>query len=290
MNTSQAKTIQIFLPTGDPTGIRIAEQTTSIMRVIEVPRADISRFLEMDEAKQVGLYFLVGGDARDEVYIGQSSEVGRRLLQHIKENKKDWERALILVSLTQNLTQTHVLYLEYISIEKAKECQRVRLINGNNGQKPHTPTPLQADCEAMHEIARMLLTTLGYPFFKPLDKSSGNGSEAQPEFFCTRSGVQASANYTNEGMVVLKGSSFPHFEREDASKHRLKFIEKRDELLQEGVLQRQGDRYVFMKDLLFPSPSAASSLLVQNNSNGWTDFKTADGTTLSDAQERALNV
>ena len=37
----RSRTIQIFLPTGDPAGIRIAEQTTSIIRLIEVPRSDI---------------------------------------------------------------------------------------------------------------------------------------------------------------------------------------------------------------------------------------------------------
>lgn len=49
------RTIQIFLPTGDPTGLRIAEQTTSIMKVIEVPRRDLDQFLARDEAAQVGL-------------------------------------------------------------------------------------------------------------------------------------------------------------------------------------------------------------------------------------------
>jgi hypothetical protein len=34
------KTIQIFLPSGDPQGIRIAEITTRIVRVLEVPLCD----------------------------------------------------------------------------------------------------------------------------------------------------------------------------------------------------------------------------------------------------------
>jgi hypothetical protein len=33
------KTIQIFLPGGDPQGIRVAELTTRIVQVIEVPRS-----------------------------------------------------------------------------------------------------------------------------------------------------------------------------------------------------------------------------------------------------------
>ena len=34
----------------------------------------------------------------------------------------------MLVSLTNNLTQTHVLYLESLSIEKARQCQRYELL------------------------------------------------------------------------------------------------------------------------------------------------------------------
>ena len=36
---TRPQTIQIFLPSGDPQGIRIAEITTRIVRVIEVPRS-----------------------------------------------------------------------------------------------------------------------------------------------------------------------------------------------------------------------------------------------------------
>ena len=103
ISPKRPRTIQIFLPTGDPAGIRIAEQTTSIIRLIEVPRSDIAEFVKMPEAKQVGLYFLVSGDNtytdNDELYIGRSGEVGSRLMQHYKDEKKDWERALVLVSL-----------------------------------------------------------------------------------------------------------------------------------------------------------------------------------------------
>lgn len=37
--TGRPRTIQTYLPSGDPRGIRVAELTTSIVRVIEVPRA-----------------------------------------------------------------------------------------------------------------------------------------------------------------------------------------------------------------------------------------------------------
>ena len=61
------KTIQIFLPGGDPQGIRIAEITTRIMQAIEVPRSLLADFLKMPEAQQVALYFLIGSS--DDVLI-----------------------------------------------------------------------------------------------------------------------------------------------------------------------------------------------------------------------------
>lgn len=54
------KTIQIFLPGGDPRGIRVAEITTRIVQVIEIPRSLLPDFLKMPESDQVALYFLFG--------------------------------------------------------------------------------------------------------------------------------------------------------------------------------------------------------------------------------------
>jgi hypothetical protein len=54
------KTIQIFLPGGDPQGLRVAEITTRIVQVIEVPRSLLAEFNQMPESSQVGLYFLFG--------------------------------------------------------------------------------------------------------------------------------------------------------------------------------------------------------------------------------------
>jgi hypothetical protein len=37
--------------------MRLAEITTRIVRVVEVPRSQLSEFLKMPEASQVGVYF-----------------------------------------------------------------------------------------------------------------------------------------------------------------------------------------------------------------------------------------
>jgi len=100
------QTIQIYLPAGDPRGMRIAEITTRIVRVIEVPRSQLAEFLRLPEAQQVAVYFLLGELSEaglPRVYIGQSGSVGMRLVQH-NQNKDFWNRALEVTLLTSNLT------------------------------------------------------------------------------------------------------------------------------------------------------------------------------------------
>jgi len=80
--TATPKTIQIFLPSGEPHGIRLAEITTRIVQVIEVPRSLLSSFLAMEQSSQVGVYFLIGEHTEDGdrlVYVGQTGDLRARL-------------------------------------------------------------------------------------------------------------------------------------------------------------------------------------------------------------------
>jgi hypothetical protein len=140
-----------------------AEITTRIVRVIEVPRSELGMFTKTPEAQQVGVYFLLGELSESglpRAYIGQSGNVGSRLVQH--NQKMDfWNRAMVVISLTNSMTQTHALFLEWHAIVEAAAAGRYSLENGNNGVRPHTPAPLEADCREIHETAATLLATLG---------------------------------------------------------------------------------------------------------------------------------
>jgi aspartate-semialdehyde dehydrogenase len=57
------------------------------------------------------------------VYIGQSGSVGNRLVQH-NQNKDFWNRALVAISCTNSLTQTHALFLEWFVIQQTTQAGR----------------------------------------------------------------------------------------------------------------------------------------------------------------------
>lgn len=286
------QTIQIFLPTGDPRGMRVAEITTRIVRVIEVPRSQLADFLKMPEAQQVGVYFLMGELSEaglPRAYIGQSGSVGTRLVQH-NQNKDFWNRALVVISLTNSMTQTHALFLEWFAISEATKAGRYSLENGNTGSQPYTPAPLQADCHEIHETAATLLATLGQPMFEPLTQHTSNGDgKPQPVelFYCKGPDASGVGEYTSEGFVVHKGSTARVgnvASIQGTSQERF-----REQLVTDGVLKLQGSQYVFTRDYLFPSPSTAAIAMLGRSANGWVEWKTAQGQTLDGAKRQGVS-
>lgn len=281
------KTIQIFLPGGDPSGIRIAEITTRIVQVIEVPRSLLQEFIKMPESGQVALYFLIGDewDGTDpKVYVGQTGDLRARLVSH--NQKKDfWQRALVLISRTNSLTQTHVLFLEWWCLQAARTAGRYADENGTSGSKPHTPAPLEADCLEVFETGSALLATLGYPLFDPVGMSDTLSTEDEI-FTCTSAGINGRGLYTPEGFVVLKGSvgrkaNVPSIVGTSDERFRKKLIDA-------GVMRAVDNTVVFEKDHLFRSPSMALIALLGRTANGWKEWKGKGGATLDELKRKAV--
>jgi hypothetical protein len=137
---------------------------------------------------------LVGEDTGDDdrrVYIGQSGDLRARLAQH--HQKKDfWQRALVLISRTNSLTQTHALFLEWHALQQLRQVGRFRDENGTSGSRPHTPAPLEADCMEIFETGSTLFSTLGFPLFDPLASAIEAENPAEL-FFCRSPGPVSSA-------------------------------------------------------------------------------------------------
>jgi predicted GIY-YIG superfamily endonuclease len=276
------QTIQIFLPNGVPHGIRVAELTTRIVQVVEVPRVSLDEFLAMPDIDRVAVYLLYGEDesARQKVYIGQTSNLTNRLNSHQKE-KDFWERALVIQSKTNSLTQTHALYLEWLCLQEAKKANRYQTENGNKGSKPHTPAPLQADCDEIFDTAKVLLATLGYSVFDPVltQEEATDGME----YFCSKNGAKAEGKYTLEGFVVLQGSKGRGTVSESFENTHT-YGQLRRELINQGKLSVEQGELVFLENVLFKSPSAAAAVVAGSPSSGWKEWRTRDGRTLEEME------
>lgn len=290
-SAGRGQTIQIFLPSGDATSLRIASIPTRTVQVFDIPRSDLAEFLGREEADRPGVYFLFGGaEERPKAYIGQSSQMNRRLVDHNK--KKDfWERAVVAVSSTNEWSQTHIAFLEWESIRLARRADRYDLDNVEAGSLPHTPDPLKADCAEYLDTIKQLVSTLGYPVMnRPkrapspvVTEPAENGTTDDGiKVFMKGRGTNAEGVYSSEGLLVLTGSTGKIISNSPRA-HIAEAEAKIRELAAAGVVEVNpaGDGHTFIKDHLFSSPSGASKVLVCGSSNGREAFRNASGRTIA---------
>lgn len=272
------KTIQIYCPSGDPRGVRIAEVTTRIVQAVVVPRARLDEALKRHELSGVGVYFLFGGSESAGLplaYIGEAEDCAVRFKDH--NNRKDfWNVGVAIVSRTGSFTKAHARLLEWTAIDKAKLAGRFDLENGNAGIKPTVPEWMAADVAEVFETLDVLLGALGYPIF---EVSARDAASSEQLFMCRRGGSDARGIYNEEGLVVLKGSIAR--EQTTSSSHDI-IGPKREEMIAAGVLLRTEQGLRFERDFVFTSPSAAAQLVTGSSVNGWTEWRNAQGLTLDE--------
>ena len=178
---SKGKTIQTFLPDGNPRGIKITEITSRTVQAVLFPRSLLTEVAKRDELKNVGIYLLFSSNEENLVYIGETENCLERIKQHNKDPKKEyWTHAIAFISKTHFFTKTHIKFLEWLSCEQAKKANRYQLGNSDKPSKPHLSESVEADLYDNFETIQTLISSLGYPVFDIIKKPTKN----QPVYRC----------------------------------------------------------------------------------------------------------
>lgn len=273
------QTIQIFLPDGNPRGIKIAEITTRTVEAILFPRNQFEAILRRSELSNVGFYFLFGESEKghDMAYIGEAEDCAERLKQH-QRNKDFWNYAVAIISRTHVFTKTHVKYLEFLAIKKAREINRYELENTAVPNKPHITESMEADAEDYFEISKILLSTLGFPLFDSVAREV-IATTSVDVYKLKGNGVEAEGSLIDDGFVVFKDSKVNATTTPSCHDY---LINIRNELIECGVLILDGGTYKFTEDYVFSSPSTAGGVVLGRSTNGWTKWRNANGKTLDE--------
>ena len=120
----------------------------------------------------------------------------QRFTRHLSE-KSFWQKALVAQSRAESLSPAHVIHLERLCIQRAKEAGRFTIQNSHDGQKPALTKHLLAECEDLFDTSRLLLATLGLDLFSP------SSSDTEPVYRCAQAGADARAQY-DKVMEVLE--------------------------------------------------------------------------------------
>ena len=271
-------TIKIFLVHGDPKRLRTAELSNWTGKAVVGPRSEFEGVISREEAEGSGIYFLSGSDpdsGRPAIYIGEAECIRDRLKAHLQ--KDFWNQVAFFVSKDENLTKSHIRYLEGKLIDQARDAGRAHLVN-NQSSGARLPESDRADLETYLEKVNQLLPVLGIELLVPTAVKPGAGREVET-LACEIKGVRATGHLTPNGFIVLAGSQAVLAERPSAQKYPWA-LNMRQKLKEEGSLVVEPEFLRFDRDVEFSSPSAAAAVIHGGHANGLTAWKDSKGQTL----------
>ena len=280
---SGGRTIQLFLVDGTPAGLRKATIHGWTGTVFVSGDSAFGALTAREEVDRGGIYILVGpdpdGTGRSRAYIGSANSVSERIRQSAA--KRDfWETAYAVVTSDDDLSKGHAEYLEARLIEIAMETGRIVLDNGTQPaiDRRRLPEADRANMEQFLTNLRVILPVVGLDMLKPQPKimrQSELGAKPSPPVETVfeirhRSGVWAEAIEEEGEFVVLEGSEA----LTGSAMQHTSYSALKNSLIEEGTLVRgPTDRLVFARPSVFRSPSAASAVILNRNSNGRIEWK-----------------
>jgi len=287
----EGRTIRIYLENGSVSGLRHAEIVNWTGQAISCPRKNVKKLNSWPETKRPGVYFLYGISEKtgeQAVYIGEAENVYERLQNHLA--KKDfWNEVILFTSKDENLTKSHVKYLESRLVSVSKYSNRQETLNANNPQEPLLPRSEQASMEEYFYNLKTLLGVLGHKTLEPLAPmtKADKGLELKSSSFSPLmlhlniSDITADALLSDEGIVVLKGSKAALTVKKSLSNGYKKL---RNKLIESKMLNEQNGIFVLSQDYLFTSPTQAAAILVGYAINGRNHWIDKNGITLKELE------
>jgi len=274
--------IRIFLPDGDPDGLRVVEKSNWTGVGVVFNRSIYRQVSKRDEFQRTGVYILVGeseNSSMPTVYVGEGDPVRNRLNQHFA-NKDFWNWAVFFVTKDHSLNKAHVKFIEARLLELAKSAKQCQLDNSGSSLRPTLSEAESADVESFLVDMLSIFPLLGLSVFEKqfIDK-------ADEHLLLESNEVKAKGYEDPRGFVVCEGS---HAVKESLHQTPGYVTTRRKDLLAQGILEEEDGCLVFTQDQLFGSPSAAAGVILNRSTNGRRRWKSSAGVTLKEIQEQNL--
>jgi hypothetical protein len=166
---SEPFTIRVFVPDGDPQGVKIVDRLNWTGVGVAFPRGSWPQLSKRAEFTRAGVYILTGtaegiSDDLPTVYVGQGETIGIRIAAH-SQQKDFWDWGYAFVSSGQPLNRAHTTWLEYALLQRANSAKRCHLDNGNLPNEPGLSESEKADTVGFLGEMLRILPLLGVHVF-----------------------------------------------------------------------------------------------------------------------------
>ena len=247
-----------------------------------IPREEIALTNTIsDISGQPAFYILVSSPNANKLqaYIGQTTDFANRKNDHLQ--KKDfWDLALVFISDSHKIYGDDVKYLEYLGIDAAQNAGSYELLNGANPKKPNIAPYRVNDMEVFFREIQLLCRFFGCRIF---DAPQLKQNPTHLFYVKATDRPAQGTGYYDEAtkqFVLMKGSILAS---DVVNSYRL--IAGRKIFIDEHC-KRDNGQIILLHDVPINSPSRASGYVLGRPSNGWDDWKDAEGKKLSEVVQR----
>ncbi|WP_162930872.1 GIY-YIG nuclease family protein [Lactococcus allomyrinae] len=158
---AKAKIINLLLDDGNLDGLLTIEDSSWDGAMFVSPRESVEKLFEQDETNYWGVYLLI---SETEVYIGQASDLQRRIKQHDK-GKDFWKKAVLITTKDDSLNRSAIDYIEHELIEKSRKSGTLHSENKQAGNKSKVSRFDKVRYDNFIENALLLLELIGVKVF-----------------------------------------------------------------------------------------------------------------------------
>lgn len=277
---AQGFSVRIFVPAGDPEGLKIVEKSNWTGQGIVFPRSLFPEARKRDELKRTGVYVLWGPvefSQLPQAYVGEGDSVLSRLDIHAK-NKDFWTHGVVFTSKDHNLNKAHVKYIESRLVALASKAKKCELDNANVPQEPLLSEADRVDAEGFLSDILLCLPVVGVSLFEQA-KAPGRRSG---DLILKAKGIEARGLDSPQGFIVRAGATAVKTEVPSIN---VNLTNLRQTLVQKSVMVDSGSAFRFVQDYTFGSPSTAAGVLLGRSANGRVEWKNAKGLTLKEIQD-----
>lgn len=246
----------------------------------KIPRNKIKESCKLPYINNSGIYILLGDDeetANKVAYIGEAEDINARLEQH-NRNKDFWNECVVFMSENNSLNKAHIKYIEHELYQLSKKTNRFIIKNDATPTKSSLGRADEIKSEKFIQKVKTITSMVGYRIFdnkvEKEDIKDGN------ILYLKNNGIEyAKGLLTDEGFVILKGSKLKSGMSEGISKSLVDYCNR-----ERNSIDIENE--TFISDHLCSSPSMAGVVILGRNTNGYTEWKNIEGSSLKEILKR----
>lgn len=206
MSKAEAKTIRLLLNDGSLDGIiRMQDSKWNAGALYSAPRDFVDELINDDACKNFGVYLLLSSDM---VYVGQSTDLAKRINQH-KAGKDWWDRVILLTTSDNSLTHSDIDYLETYLIDRANKNNVLDCDNKQKGNPPKVDLFRKVELDQFIDEALFLLQLIGIVVFcdSPVIPNSLISIDAKTKLKIGKNAKGEAIKYLNEKGIDVNNSA-----------------------------------------------------------------------------------